>query len=147
MTNAKIDLYKLHKDEYVTPKKPVLIQTKPAQYLAIGGQGAPGSEPFCAAIGALYSVAFTIKMTHKFAGKQDYAVCKLEGQWFPDGLPAETPIEQWRWKLLIRTPDFIGEAERQDAFATLRKKGKSGIADEANLETIDEGTCIQILHV
>ena len=80
MPTEKIDLYKLHKDEYATPKKPVLIQTKPAQYLSISGQGAPCGERFTACIGALYSVAFTIKMTRKFAGKQDYAVCKLEGQ-------------------------------------------------------------------
>ena len=26
----KIDLYKKHKDEYVTPKKPTLVNTRPA---------------------------------------------------------------------------------------------------------------------
>ena len=78
---AKLDLYKLHKAGYVTPKHPVLVQTKPARYLAIGGQGAPGGTRFTACIGALCGAAYTIKMTRKFAGKQDYAVCKLEGQW------------------------------------------------------------------
>jgi len=45
-TTRKLDLYKLHKDEYVTPKKPVLVNIKPAHYLAISGQGAPGGKRF-----------------------------------------------------------------------------------------------------
>jgi hypothetical protein len=74
----KLDLYQVHKTEYVTPRAPVLIKVGPAKYLAIEGQGAPGSEEFQAKIGALYNVTFTIKMAKKFAG-QDYIVCKLEG--------------------------------------------------------------------
>ena len=146
-TAKKLDLYKLHKAEYATPKKPVLLQSKPAQYLAIKGQGAPGGERFTACIGALYGVAFTIKMTRKFAGKGDYAVCKLEGQWFFDGDLAKIPKDQWQWKLMIRTPDFITEADRKQAVATLLKKGKSGEVKDVKLETIDEGQCVQMLHV
>jgi hypothetical protein len=143
----KIDLYKLHKHEYVTPNTPVLIKTNPAYYLAISGQGAPGGERFVACIGALYGMAFTIKMTRKFAGKQDYAVCKLEGQWFFTGDPAEIPKEQWRWKLLIRTPDFITRADRERAVETLLKKGKPREVGEVELEKLDEGQCVQMLHI
>ena len=81
----KIVLYKLHKDDYATPKKPVLLKIKEATYLAISGQGEPGGSVFTEKIGALYGAAFTIKMTRKFAGEQDYAVCKLEGLWWADG--------------------------------------------------------------
>ncbi len=146
-TRDKIDLYKQHKDEYVSPKKPVLIRTRPAQCLAVSGKGAPGGDRFSACIGALYAVAFTIKMTRKFAGEQDYAVCKLEGQWFFAGDPAAVPKEQWRWKLLIRTPDFVTEADRERAVATLLKKGKSPEVKEVKLERIEEGQCVQMLHV
>ncbi len=146
-TTPKLDLYKLHKDEYVAPRRPVLLQVKPAQYLSIKGQGAPGGERFTACIGALYGMAFTIKMTRKFAGKGDYAVCKLEGQWFFDGDVAKIPKAQWKWKLLIRTPDFIAEADRKQAVATLLKKGKSREVKGVKLETIDEGRCVQMLHV
>jgi hypothetical protein len=146
-TPDKIDLYKLNRNEYVTPKQPVLIRTKPAHYLAISGQGAPGGDRFSACIGALYALAFTIKMTRKFAGKQDYAVCKLEGQWFFDGDPAAIPKEQWRWKLLIRTPDFITERDRAQAVATLVKRSKPREVEEVKLEGIVEGPCVQMLHV
>jgi hypothetical protein len=142
----KIDLYKLHKEEYVTPKRPVLIRAKPAQYLAISGEGVPGGERFSACIGALYAMAFTIKMTRKFAGKQDYAVCKLEALWFFGDDPAATPPSQWRWELLIRTPDFISPADCAQTAATLLKKGKPREVIEVKLETLEEGQCVQMLH-
>lgn len=144
---TKLDLYKLHKAEYVAPKTPALAQTKPAQYLAIAGQGAPGGERFTACVGALYGAAFTIKMTRKFSGKQDYAVCKLEGRWFFGGDPADVPREKWKWTLMIRTPDFILQKDLQTAVETLRKRGKSREIEEVRLETIDEGVCVQMLHV
>jgi hypothetical protein len=146
----KIDLYTLHKKEYVTPKTPVLIDARPAAYLAIEGQGEPGGEAFQERIGALYSMAFTIKMTRKFAGKQDYAVCKLEGQWWAGGCGGDfskVPKDQWRWKLLIRTPDFIRQADLNRAVEAVMKKGKSPVVKEVKLETIHEGRCVQMLHV
>jgi hypothetical protein len=143
----KLDLYKTHKAEYVAPKKPVLLHVKPAVYLTISGQGAPGEERFAACIGALYAVAFTIKMTRKFAGEKDYVVCKLEGQWFIGPDAAKIPRGQWRWKLMIRTPDFVKEADRRQAVAKLLEKGKPREVEEVKLERIDEGTCVQMLHV
>lgn len=145
--DAKLDLYKLHKDEYAAPKKPVLVRTKPARYLAINGQGAPGGTRFTACVAALYGVAFTIKMTHKFAGKQDYAVCKLEGQWFFGAEPAGLPKDKWKWRLMIRIPDFISQEDLKAAAATLLKRGKSPEIEEVTLETIDEGVCVQMLHI
>jgi len=148
-TQQKLDLYKLHKTEYAATRKPALVETKPASYLAISGQGAPGGERFTASIGALYSVAFTIKMTRKFAGKQDYAVCKLEGQWWSEPAQdlAKLPPDQWHWNLLIRTPDFISEADLRQAVAVLLKRGKGEDVKQVRLETLAYSLCVQMLHV
>lgn len=149
-TPEKIDLYKLHKDEYATAKKPVLIRMKPATYLAISGQGAPGGEVFTASIGALYGVAFTIKMTRKFAGLPDYAVCKLEGQWWAKdgaGALAELPPAQWHWNLLIRTPEFITKDDLERAITVLLKRGKGEEVRRVELQTLGEGQCVQMLHI
>jgi hypothetical protein len=149
-TPEKIDLYKLHKNEYITPKKPVLLKVEKATYLAINGQGAPGGATFTDKIGALYGAAFTIKMTRKFAGLQDYAVCKLEGQYWCGecgGDFARVPKEEWYWNLLIRTPEFVTKQELQAAIASLLKKGKSPAVREVRLETLSEGQCVQMLHV
>ena len=145
----KIDLYKLHKAEYAATRKPALVEIKPACYLAISGQGAPGGERFTASIGALYGVAFTIKMTRKFAGQQDYAVCKLEGQWWskPGQDLGKLPLDQWQWKLLIRTPEFIKQNNLTQAVAVLLKRGKGEDVRQVRLETLAEGRCVQMLHV
>jgi hypothetical protein len=145
----KIDLFKQHKDEYAAPRKPALVQTKPARYLIVNGRGAPGSDVFSARIGALYGVAFTIKMTRKFAGLQDYAVCKLEGQWWTESGAdfSGTPKDRWQWRLLIRTPDVITGADLEAAVAVLLKRGKDPAVREVRLESVDEGLCVQMLHV
>ncbi|MGO8675963.1 MAG: GyrI-like domain-containing protein [Limisphaerales bacterium] len=148
-TQPKIDLYKEHKNEYAAPKKPVLIEVKPALYLAIEGRGEPGGERFQTNIGALYGAAFTIKMTRKFAGQQDYAVCKLEAQWWSDAGPdlSKAPKDQWRWNLLIRTPGFVTAEELRKAAAVLVKRGKGAEVEQVRLDSLAEGTCVQMLHV
>ena len=144
---TKIDLYAQHAPEYVTPRAPVLLTIKPAFYLAISGQGPPGGERFKVAVGALYNVAFTIKMARKFGGQQDYAVSKLEGLWFLDPANPPNARETWRWKLMIRTPPFVTRRERDGAVATLLAKGKPPDVGDVTLEKIVEGRCVQMLHV
>jgi hypothetical protein len=147
-TPEKVDLYKDNKKEYAATKKPALIEMGPAVYLSIGGIGAPGGTAFSDAIGALYGVAFTVKMTRKFAGKRDYAVCKLEALW--PNMSCETAAgdkENWEWQLLIRTPKFVTQKEVSQALETLLKRGKSKDVQRVELCSISEGTCVQALHV
>ena len=146
----KIDLCKLHKDQYAAPKSPVLLTVSEATYLAICGRGAPGGPEFTEKIGALYGVAFTTKMTHKFAGLQDYAVCKLEAQWWMDDDSdnfADVAPNRWNWRMMIRTPSIVEQAEVERAIDTVMKKGKTPQADQVKLESITEGLCVQMLHV
>jgi len=138
----KLDLYQEHKAEYAAPRQPVLLRISKATYLAIAGRGAPGGEAFEKAIGALYSMAFTIKMASKFAGR-DYGVCKLEGLWQPQN----EPKDEWSWRLLIRTPDFIGKRELKAAARQLADKGKDPLFREVELTPLNEKLCVQMLHV
>jgi hypothetical protein len=147
-TAEKVDLYKLHKNEYATPKKPVLLDVQPARYLSISGTGAPGSEGFQKKMGALYGTAFTMKFESKFAGC-DYAVCKPEGIYWTDaGGPGfqSLPMDQWHWDLIIRTPDFVTAAQLKAAQAKMLGKGvpeASGVV----FQKLREGKCVQVLHV
>ncbi len=148
-TAAKVDLYRQFRAEYITPKKPSLVKIKPARYLTFTGRGEPGGAAFQAAIGALYNVAFTVKMARKFAG-QDYTVCKLEGLWWADDPTqcfANQPRETWNWKLMIRVPSFVKESDLKGAVEKLLAKGKPPEIGEVKLESLDEGTCAQVLHV
>lgn len=146
----KIDLFKLHKDQYIAPKQPKLVEIHKAKYLVISGRGEPAGEEFAVKIGALYSVAYTTKMTRKFAGKQDYTICKLECQWWLDGERQDfstTDPKQWNWKFLIRTPDFVRDNELDTTIETLLKKGKELEVRHVKFESFEEGLCVQMLHV
>ena len=150
MTKAdKLDLYKQHKAEYVTPKRPVLVDVGRVLYLAIQGRGEPGSEEFASKMQAMYSVAFTIKMTKKFAGR-DYKVCHLEGLWWGKRKGDDffkLPRDQWNWKLLIRVPEFITEEDVKGALGPLAPEDGKSDAPEVKLERLTEGRCVQVLHV
>ncbi len=146
----KIDLFKLNKDQYAATQKPQLVEIRPAKYLAITGRGAPGGDEFSAKIGALYGAAYTIKMTRKFAGMEDYTVCKLECRYWLDGDSydfSNTPQEKWNWIFLIRTPDFVENEDLDKAAEKLLAKGKPPEVKQVKLESISEGLCVQALHV
>jgi hypothetical protein len=141
MAPAKLDLYREHRDEYVAPRDPALVDVAPARYLAIVGHGKPGGAEFANAVGALYTVSFTIKMASKAAGS-DYAVSKLEGLWWKEGTSVE-----WTWQLMIRGPEFITRTHLADAVKKLLDREKDETVTRVTLETLDEGKCVQMLHV
>jgi len=149
-STEKIDLFKLHKDQYIAKTKPQFVEIHEAKYLAISSKGEPGGKEFEAKIGALYGVAYTTKMTRKFAGKQDYTISKLECQWWLDGERqdfASTDQKQWNFRFLIRTPDFVQDNELETAVETLLKKGKEPEIRQVKLESFAENLCVQMLHV
>lgn len=147
----KLDLYREFKSEYAAKKTPALVKIGPAQYLTFEGQGEPGGELFQAAFQALYGIAFTIKMTRKFAGLGDYKITAPEGLWWADDMDKtpfnEIPKSLWRWILMIRTPDFIKKKDLKDAKAALKEKGKAPAAARVELVKLNEGQCVQALHV
>ena len=147
-THAKLDLYKEFRSEYVTPKQPVFVVVGPARYLSITGEGKPGGDAFKQRVGALYAIAYTLKMAEKMAG-HDYKVCHLEGQWWADKACNGHSLqpEAVDWRLLIRVPEFITQEEVDAAIATVIAKGKSALASQVKLEAIAEGRCVQMLHI
>jgi hypothetical protein len=147
---GKIDLGKLYKDEYVAPKEPTLVKIGPATYLGITGEGAPGGPAFSTRIGALYAMAYTIKMTRKFAGRKDYTISRLETQYWTGQQGndfSEIPRDQWHWRMLIRTPGFVKRKELEQATAVLLKRGKPPEVKEVGLVSIAPSQCVQLLHV
>lgn len=147
----KIDLFKqLKREDYKAPKNPEFVTVKKGKYLAIEGRGAPDGEEFSAKIGAVYSVAYTVKMTRKYNGGQDYVVGKLEAQWWGDDGSddfSNLPADNWRYRLMMRTPDFVGTDELEKAIAALLEKGKDPAIKEVALVEDHEGDCVQMLHV
>ena len=148
MTLEKIDLFKQHRQAYKASKKPFLLHLEPVQYLAIDGKGEPGGAAFVDAVAAMYAMAYTVKMTRKADGLQDYVICKLEALWrTPASDLSQVPPSEWCWQLLIRTPDFVAESELTRAAEALISKGKPEKVREVTLTTLSEGKCVQMLHL
>lgn len=133
----------------MTPRQPILVQVHPAMYLVIEGQGPPATPSFEAAIGALYGVAFTIKMAKRAAG-QDFAVPKLQGLWWgphEDVSFLDEPPEAWYWKLMLRVPDFVSAGDLKATAARLRERKKPPEFERIELEGLEEKRCVQMLHI
>ena len=83
---AKWDPMKDLKAYYGAGKRPRMVDVSEMPFLAIEGRGAPtGDEqtPFQAAIGAMYSVAYTMKFTIKNEGR-DFGIPAIEASWWAD---------------------------------------------------------------
>lgn len=142
-------MFKELKAEYCQPKKPKLITPTAANYLAMDGKGGPGGDAFQACMEALYGMAYTIKFARKDEGA-DFVVCKLEGLYGIGQSMEEFAAQsqdEWSWRMMIRLPDGVAESHLVAAREALAKKGKTGAFDSVRLELMDEGQCVQMLHV
>ena len=61
------DFKKEYKEFYLPPAKPVIVTVPEAHYIAVRGKGDPNDEggAYQQAIGILYAVAYTLKMSYK----------------------------------------------------------------------------------
>jgi len=148
MGQAKLDLTKEYKSYYTAKIVPEIVEVEEARFLTIEGKGAPGGDEFQAKIGALYSLAYGIKMLLKKEGR-DFTVARLEGLWWVDSDKPyyEVPREEWCWKLLIRQPEFVTSEIVEKARQEIVKKKKVEPVNEVKFEQLKEGKCVQILHI
>ena len=86
------DFKKEYKEFYMPADRPSIVKVPPMNYIAVRGEGDPNAEDgaYKQAIGLLYGIAFTIKMSkkgdHRIEGFFDYVVPPLEGFWWQDGV-------------------------------------------------------------
>ena len=148
MGTIKLDLTKEYKTYYTAKTTPEIVEFYEAQFLTIEGKGSPGSKEFTAKVEALYSLAYGVKNVCKNQGK-DFGVPKLEGLWWIESnRPAlEVPREEWRWKLLIRMPEFVTSEIVEKVKEEVFKKKVLELIKEIKFEKITEGKCVQILHI
>lgn len=148
------DYKKEYKEFYMPKKKPELVEVPEMKFIAVRGKGNPNEEDgaYKKAIGLLYGIAFTIKMSkkgnHKIDGYFDYVVPPLEGFWCQEGVIGVdySRKEDFCWISLIRVPDFVTEEDFYWAVSEAQRKKKQ---DYSNVEflTISEGLCVQCMHI
>ncbi len=148
------DFKKEYKEFYLPKNKPEIVTVSRANYIAVRGQGDPNEEggAYQQAIGVLYALAYTLKMSYKtdyrIEGFYDYVVPPLEGFWRQEGVEGVDYGSKaaFQWISVIRLPDFVTEKDFAWAAETAAKKKKLDCS-AAEFLTVDEGLCVQMLHL
>ena len=148
------DFKKEYKEIYMPNDKPAIISVPKMNYIAVRGKGDPNDEngEYKAAIGLLYGIAFTIKMSrkgdHQIEGYFDYVVPPLEGFWWMEGKAGidYAHKEEFHWISVIRLPDFVSEEDFRWAVNEAAKKKKQDFS-KVEFLTVEEGLCVQCMHI
>ena len=148
------DFKKEYKEFYMPKSKSGIVTVPSMNYIAVRGSGNPNQEDgeYKQAIGLLYGIAFTIKMSkkgdHEIEGYFDYVVPPLEGFWWQDGVERVDYAhkENFHWISVIRIPDFVTEDDFRWAAEETTKKKKQNFS-KVEFLTVEEGLCVQCMHI
>ena len=149
------DYKKEYKDLYQPSKKPSIVEVPSMSYVAVRGQGDPNEEDgeYQRAMQQLYGISFTIKMSpksgHDIEGYFPYVVPPLEGFWtFPEAIGQLDPKRkgELEWVSCIRLPEFVTPDVFEWAKEEASRKKKVDFS-EVEMLTIDEGLCVQCMHI
>ena len=148
------DFKKEYKEFYIPKDTPAIVTIPKMNYIAVKGHGDPNEEDgeYKKAIGLLYGIAFTIKMSkksdHRIEGYFDYVVPPLEGFWWQDGVSGidYAHKEEFNWISVIRLPDFVTKEDFDWAVTEANRKKKVDFS-KVEFFTYDEGLCVQCMHI
>lgn len=148
------DFKKEYKELYQPKSNPQIVEVPPMNYIAVRGTGDPNEDDgaYQQAISVLYAVAYTLKMSYKtdykIAGFFEYVVPPLEGFWWQDDVDGVNYADKsgFHWISVIRLPDFVTKVDFDWAVETAAKKKKLDCSS-AKFLTIEEGLCVQMMHV
>lgn len=148
------DFKKEYKEFYMPKNKPEIVNVPKANYIAVRGKGDPNETggAYQQAIGVLYAVAYTLKMSyktdHKIKGFYEYVVPPLEGFWWQDHIDGVDYSDKsaFRWISVIRLPEFVTKEDLAWAVDAASRKKKMDCSPAAFL-TVEEGLCVQMMHL
>ncbi|NUP49165.1 MAG: hypothetical protein HOW97_17940 [Catenulispora sp.] len=128
-----------------------ILDVPPTQYLMVDGHGDPNSaQEFTDALQALYPVAYKLKFASKQDLGRDYVVMPLEGLWWSQDMEAFTGARdkaRWDWTVMSMVPDWITPDMFATAVSKAGAKNSPAALDRVRLETLEEGRCVQTLHI
>lgn len=150
----KYEWKKRDKELYLPKTSPTLLDVPTMKFFTIKGSGNPNSEAFTERVEVLYKLSYTIRMMPKKGytpeGYFEYTVFPLEGVWDLDEEGrqlAHLDKDRLIYTLMIRQPDFVTEDLMNKAKSTVQKKGSEELLQGISLEEINEGLCVQCMHI
>ncbi|QYG11938.1 GyrI-like domain-containing protein [Microbacterium sp. PAMC22086] len=145
-----LDAYRAKRGEFR------IVEVPPLQYLMIDGAGDPNTSPaYRDAVSALFPVAYALKFASRSELGVDTVVMPLEGLWHAPDMESFTSRRDksaWMWTSMTMVGDHItasmfAHAVESVAQKAAKKKEPIPALDAVRLETLEEGTCVQTLHV
>lgn len=148
------DFRKEYKEFYMSKSVPEIVTVPKANYIAVRGMGDPNQEggAYQSAVSILYAVAYTLKMSYKtdyrIEGFFEYVVPPLEGFWWQEGVDGIDYGDKstFHWISVIRLPEFVTKKDFDWAVEEAARKKKLDCS-LAEFLTIEEGLCVQIMHI
>lgn len=140
----KIDHRKTLKHLYQpSSKQPFLVDVPTMNFLLMDGTGKPNGNGFQQAASTLYPLAYTLKWMVRLERDIDFHVMPMEVQW---NVNRET--RQFRWTMMLMQPEYItAEFVYRARQKVLSKLDQPELLDQVRFESLNEGKCIQFLHV
>ena len=146
----KYEWRKANREIYQIKSKPCLIDVPAQTFIMIDGKGNPNAADFSERVGALYSLAYAIKMNYKKTAAEqeftDFTVYPLEGLWQQEQA-GELIKEELIYTIMIGQPDFITGEMVKKALEQVRVKKPNPLYDEIRFEEMTEGECVAMLHL
>ncbi|KNY07940.1 GyrI-like domain-containing protein [Microbacterium sp. GCS4] len=146
-----LDAYRAKRGEFR------IVEVPPLQYLMVDGAGDPNTAPeYAEAVSALFPLAYTLKFAARAQLGIDTVVMPLEGLWHAPDMASFTSRRDksaWLWTMMIHVPDhitprmFADAVDAVEAKSAKRKEQPPAALRSVRLEPLDEGLCVQTLHI
>ena len=135
---------------YQVKAKPTIFQVPSQSYIVIDGKGDPNQEDFSARVGALYALAYAIKMKYKKEPLDqvytDFTVFPLEGVWKKEK-EGELIKSELFYSIMIGQPDFITRELFEEDLNEVKIKKPNPLYEAIRFEKIEEGQSLAMLHL
>jgi hypothetical protein len=150
----KYEWRKEAKNLYLPKNRPEAVTVPSMNFFMVDGKGNPNNEAFAEVIGVLYSLSYGVKMMPKKGvtpeGYFEYTVFPLEGVWDLEEDAKNFPIldkDKLIYTLMIRQPDFVTDELAKAVIEVIKKKKPHTLLDNVRFESIEEGLCVQMMHI
>lgn len=144
----KLDLKKQQKEIFnVKENEYKKVICPKSYYIGLDGKGDPNNnKEYQNIVGALYKMAYSIKMDYK-KKDLDFVVMPLSGLWWSEDLKdfIEGAKDKWIWTMMIQVPEFITKEIVEEMKNKL--KNESSYIDDIKFIEAEETEAFETLYI
>lgn len=148
MIKNKLDLKKQQKEIFnVKEHEYKKIACLRSYYISLDGKGDPNNnKEYQEIVGALYKMAYTIKVDYK-KKDLDFVVMPLTGLWWSENMKdfIEEAKDNWMWTMMIQMPDFITKETVEEMKEKV--KSESNYIDKIKLIEVPQMEAFETLYI